>query len=111
MIDKEEVKKILGDIIKEYSDRFLYADTDSIILRNEMIISIYDNMYMYDVKINGITPSNDFSICMEFTTVKKDEILDFMTKYNIHRLIVCEDGGIDIYTAEEQNGKRKVLYS
>lgn len=94
----EECKKVLNDTMKEYADRFVYADTDSIIVRNEMIISIYDSMYCYSVKINGITPSNEYDICLEFDHTKTDEIIAFMERHNIHRLIVCEDGGIEIYT-------------
>lgn len=94
----EECKKVLNDTMKEYADRFVYADTDSIIVRNEMIISIYDSMYCHSVKINGITPPNEYDICLEFDYTKTDEIIDFMKRHNIHRLIVCEDGGIEIYT-------------
>lgn len=66
--------------------------------KNEMIISIYDCMYSYSVKINGVTPSNEYDICLEFGNTKTDKIIAFMKKHNIHRLIVCEDGAIEIYT-------------
>lgn len=54
-------------------------------------------MYGYNVKINGNTPSNKKAICLEYYN-KKDEIISFMEKHKIHRLIVCEDGDIEIYT-------------
>lgn len=66
--------------------------------KNEMIISLYDYFYSYSVKINGITQENDYDIALEYHYAEPDRIIEFMTKYNIHRLIVCEDGDINIYT-------------
>ena len=73
-------------------------DNDTDVEENEMIISIYDYMYTCSVKINGVTPSNEHDICFDFANTKTYEIMDFMKRHNIHRLIVCEDGGIEIYT-------------
>lgn len=96
--NKEELKKMLSDTIKEYADRFVYADTDAIFVRNEMIISIYDCWYCYNVLLNGEEPPNRRDIVSDFDDKSTDAITKFMEKYNVHRLIVCEDGGIKIYT-------------
>lgn len=72
--------------------------------RNEMIISIYDNLCYVSVKINGDTIPNEYGICLEFDEARPYGIIDFMKRYNIHRLIVCENGDIDIFIQREING-------
>ena len=70
---------------------------------HEMIISLYDCGYGYSVAIDGV--------CLEVLQAgdianeyyyKVDghgelEITLFMEKHNCDRLIVCEDGGIEVY--------------
>lgn len=73
-------------------------DMSTDITKNEMIISIYDCCYVSSALINGETPHNEYDIVMEFDNLHTNEIAEFMEKYNIHRLIVCEDGCIEIYT-------------
>ena len=70
---------------------------------HEMIISLYDGGCGYSVAIDGV--------CLEVPQARdivdeyyykvawhgELEITLFMEKHNCDRLIVCEDGGIEVY--------------
>ena len=73
-----------------------------------MIISIYDDWYGYDVAVNGIgleveerrKIKNDF-YCISYYSHKED-VVDFMKKHSCDRLIVCENGSIEIFEDKKE---------
>ena len=67
---------------------------------NEIIISNYDYRYCYSLAINGILINDErrYDIVREFDDTYEKDIPKFMEKYNCNRLIVCCDGGLEIYT-------------
>lgn len=78
---------------------------------NEVIVSIYDSGYNWSVRIYNKTYTRD-AMCVKpirfikniysdvYSYIDKSLIFD---KYDIDRLIVCEDGNIEIY--EKENNK------
>ena len=67
---------------------------------HEIIIAIYDSMYCYSVVIDGkpIYKHEAFEIAKVFDWAHDNEIIPLMKKYNCNRLILVNDGCVEIYT-------------
>lgn len=73
---------------------------------HEMIISLYDCGYGYSVAIDGVCLeipqardiADEYSYKVDvYGQHGEEKITLFMEKHNCNRLIVCEDGGIEVY--------------
>lgn len=122
-IDKDKLlNRLCGNDISRMEDYYYNAildepEADVVEMNDIMIVSMYDGGYLYSMTVNGrlITDNDDsddddpYKIWKAFCyPMDRYKALQIMNEYNVSKVIICEDGGIEIF--RKQGDKlRKML--